>query len=179
MAEEPWPNPKATLAVDIFGAAATDAVADGALPDGVGIRRIGPGEAAAYTAVRSGNVTAGGVAEGGPNPWPDVYEQLARTNSRQLFVAELDGVAVGNGSLHVSAGTGWLRGALVAPEVRGRGIQRALIAVRIQAALDAGCELVGASAEPGAVSSRNLERMGLRRLGGQASYIYEPRAVKT
>jgi MOSC domain-containing protein YiiM/GNAT superfamily N-acetyltransferase len=177
MAEEPWPGAKSSLEVDIFGVPAADAVAEAPLPDGVVIRRLGPGEADAYTAVRSGSVTAGGIAAGGPNPWPDVYEQLARTNARQLFVAELDGVAVGNGSLHVSAGTGWLRGALVAPEVRGRGIQRALIAVRVKAALDAGCDLVGASAEPGEVSARNIERMGMSRLGRQTSYVYEPKGL--
>ena len=177
MAEEPWPDAKSSLTIDIFGAAAADAVAEAPLPDGVVIRRIAPGEAAAYTAVRSGNVTAGGVAEGGPNPWPDVYEQLARTNSRQLFVAELDGTAVGNASLHISAGTGWLRGALVAPGVRGRGIQRALIGARVRAALDVGCDLVGASAEPDEVSARNLERMGMRPLGRESIYEYKPKAV--
>jgi GNAT superfamily N-acetyltransferase len=154
-------------------------VADAPLADGVTIRRIGPGDAAAYTAVRSGNPTAGGVTEGGPNPWPDVYEQLARTPSRLLFVAELDGVAVGNGSLHVSAGAGWLRGALVAPEARGRGIQRALIAARVRAALEAGCDVVGAAAEPGEVSANNLERMGMRPLGRETSYVYKPAAVAT
>lgn len=179
MAEEPWPGARPwTMTNDTFGAPAADAVADAPVPDGVVIRRIGPGEIAAYTAVRSGNATAGGVAGGGPNPWPAVYEELARTNSRRLFVAELDGVPVANASLHVSGGTGWLRGVLVAPEVRGRGIQRALIAARVKAAIEAGCDLVGACAEPGEVSAVNLERMGMRRLGRQSSYEYTPRTAE-
>ena len=175
LTEEPWPGAAIEMNGDFFGAAASDAVAEAPLPDGVVIRRIGPGETAAYAAVRSGNPTAGGVANGSPNPWPDVYEHLARTHSRQLFVAELDGVAVGNASLHVSGDAGWLRGALVAPEVRGRGIQQALIAVRVRAARDAGCTVVGAQAEPSEVSARNLQRMGMRKLGRQAAYIYVPR----
>ena len=177
LTEQPWPGAATEMDGDFFGAAASEAVDEAPLPEGVVIRRIGPGETAAYAAVRSGNPTAGGVANGSPNPWPDVYEHLARTHSRQLFVAELDGVAVGNASLHVSGDAGWLRGALVAPEVRGRGIQQALIAVRVRAARDAGCTVVGAQAEPTEVSARNLERMGMRKLGHQAAYIYSPRSA--
>jgi GNAT superfamily N-acetyltransferase len=171
--DPPWPDAKMSLAVDVFAAAPED-VAEAPVPQGVVIRQIKPGEAAAYTAVRSGNETAGGVARGGPNPWPDVYDRLARTSSRLLFVAELDGKPVGNGSLHIEAHTGWLRGALVAPEARGRGIQRALITARVEAAIRAGCDLVGASAGPEEVSARNLERMGMIRIGHRSSYEYVP-----
>lgn len=177
MDESPWPDAKVSLVLDIFAAPAEE-VADAPAPEGVIIRRIQPGESAAYTAVRSGSPTVGGVADGGPNPWPDVYERLAQANSRMLFVAELDGTPVGNGSLHVSSRTGWLRGTLVAPEARGRGIQRALIAARVGAAIEAGCDLVGASAEPDGVSARNLERMGMRRIGTRTIYEYVPRTAK-
>jgi GNAT superfamily N-acetyltransferase len=177
MEEAPWPDAVPFMEGDVVGAAVTDQAVVDALasvrqPEGVTIRRIAPGDAAAYNAVRSGNPTAGGVSDGAPNPWPQVYEHLARTNSRLLFVAEIDGVAVGNASLHLSAGAGWLRGALVSPEARGRGIQQALIATRIRAAIDAGCDLVGAQAEPGEVSARNLMRMGLRKLGVENNYKY-------
>jgi MOSC domain-containing protein YiiM/GNAT superfamily N-acetyltransferase len=174
MAEEPWPNAVVTLHLGFFGAAPED-VADVAPPPGVVVRRIGAGEVAAYTSVNG--LTGGtvrGVSDGTPDPWPAVYEQLARNNSRHLFIAELDGKPVGNGSLHIGARTGWLRGALVAPEARGRGIQKALIAARVRAAAEAGCHLVGASAEPDEVSARNLERMGFRALGRRSSYEYVP-----
>jgi MOSC domain-containing protein YiiM len=174
----PWLGAVPFMEGDVVGAYVTDdavvtALADFVAPEGVTIRRIEPGEVDAYNAVRSGDRAAGGVSDG-TNPWPLVYEQLAKTNARQLFVAEIDGVAVGNASLHVSAGAGWLRGALTAPEARGRGIQTALIATRIRAAIDAGCDLVGAQAEPGEVSARNLQRMGMRRLGSQNNYEYVP-----
>ena len=169
----PWPNPAAALVLGMF-AAEPQAVADEPAPEGVVIRRIGADEADRYAQVRSGSVAAGGVADGGPNPWPAVYAELARHNARQLFIAEIDGLPVGNGSLHISAKTGWLRGATVAPEARGRGIQRALVAARVAAAIEAGCDLVGASAEPDTVSARNLERMGMRQLGTRTSYVYEP-----
>jgi MOSC domain-containing protein YiiM/GNAT superfamily N-acetyltransferase len=177
--QAPWPDALPFMEGGVVGAAVTDqAILDGLAaapqPEGVTIRRIGPGEAAAYNAVQSGNATAGGVTDGAPNPWPQVYERLAGTNSRQLFVAEIDGVPVGNASLHVSAGAGWLRGALVTPTARGRGIQQALIATRIRAAIEAGCDLVGAMAEPTEVSARNLLRVGMRRLGPQNCYEYTP-----
>jgi MOSC domain-containing protein YiiM/GNAT superfamily N-acetyltransferase len=180
--QAPWPAAKPFLEGDVVGAAVTDSAVVAALaapmPEGVTIRRIEPGEVNAYNAVRSGERAGGGVTDGAPNPWAQVYEHLAKTHARQLFVAEIDGVAVGNASLHVSAGTGWLRGALTAPAERGRGIQQALIAHRIRAAIDAGCDLVGADAEPGGVSVRNLMRMGMRHLGRQNNYEYVPRGMR-
>ena len=151
-------------------------LADVAPPDGVVIRRLAADEGDLYAQVSSGSATPGGVSAGGLDPWPRVYERLARAAGRQLFIAEIDGRPVGNGSLHVSARTGWMRGATVAPEARGRGIQRALIAARVRAAIEAGCDLVGASAEPGGVSARNLERMGMRRVGTRMQFEYSPGA---
>jgi MOSC domain-containing protein YiiM/GNAT superfamily N-acetyltransferase len=178
MTEAPWPDAKAFMEGDFVGAyvteqAVVDALAADVMPEGVTIRRLAAGEANVYNSVR-GSSSAGGMTEGAPNPWPQVYERLAGTHARQLFVAELDGRAVGNASLHISAGAGWLRGALVTPDARGRGIQRALIAARIRAAIEADCDLVGAQAEPGATSARNLNALGLRHLGNAALYEYTP-----
>jgi MOSC domain-containing protein YiiM/GNAT superfamily N-acetyltransferase len=178
MTQVPWPGAKAVMEGDFVGAYVTDAalveaLAAHSMPDGVTIRRLGPGEATVYNSVR-GSTSTGGMADGAPNPWPKVYERLAGTNARQLFVAEINGVAVANASLHISAGAGWLRGALVSPDARGKGIQRALIAARIRAAVEAGCDLVGAQAEPGEVSARNLSALGLRHLGNANLYEYVP-----
>ena len=99
---------------------------------------------------------------------------MAKTHSRHLFVAELDGVPVAHASLSVSAKVGWLRGMLVKPSVRGRGLQRALIAARARAAAELGCDLVGAAAEPTGLSARNIMAMGMRSIGTREHYIYEP-----
>ncbi len=112
--------------------------------------------------------------EGAIDPWPRVMAELAKTNARQIFVAEVDGTVVAHASLHVSGKVGWMRGATVAREAQGRGIQRALIAARARAAQAAGCNLVGASAEPGQLSALNLERTGMRRFGTRSNYIYDP-----
>lgn len=174
--DPPWPGAQEDLVLDIFGAAPTD-VAEISAPPGVTIRRLRPDEASSFEAVDSDAHAAGGIAAGAKNPWPRVMARLARTAARHIFVAEIDGKQVANASLHVSAKTGWLRGAVVAPHARGRGIQRALVSARVVAAAELGCNLVGASAEPGDVSARNLGRVGLRTLGRHTSYEYVPRSA--
>lgn len=46
------------------------------------------------------------------------------------------------------------------PEFRRRGIQQALIAARLQACVDAGCELACIHSSPGIGTERNAARMG-------------------
>lgn len=176
LAEPPWPDAVVTLDLGVFAACPAD-VPEIAPPPGVVIREIGADEADKYSSVRSGEPTAGGIAVADRNPWPQVYERLARSRSRQLFLAEIDGRAVGNASLHISAHTGWLRGATVSVEARGRGIQQALIATRARAAAAAGCDLIGASAEPDETSARNLERLGMRMVGRRTSFEYVPQVA--
>ncbi|MEP7159028.1 MAG: GNAT family N-acetyltransferase [Chloroflexota bacterium] len=173
---EPWPGAKRGLELNIFGGDPAG-VREVPPPPGITIRRIGPDDAALFTSVSSGEIAPGGVSAGAFNPWPKVYEFLAKRRARQLFIAELDGRPVGNASLHVVGNTGWLRGVLVAPEVRGRGIQRALISARARAAVEAGCDLIGSTAEPAGISARNLEQMGLRSVGARVAYEYVPRSA--
>jgi GNAT superfamily N-acetyltransferase len=51
-------------------------------------------------------------------------------------------------------------GASVLPAFRRRGVQQALIAARLQACADAGCELACIHGSPGAGTERNARRMG-------------------
>ena len=57
-----------------------------------------------------------------------------------VFLAELDGVPIGCGTLTVEGGLGWLGGAATVPSGRRRGVQGALVRHRMAAAQDAGCE---------------------------------------
>jgi GNAT superfamily N-acetyltransferase len=109
--------------------------------------------------------------------WPELFTRLAAQHRRRLFVAEYQGTPIARASLSISARTGWLRSMLVAPEFRGRGLQRALISARSEAAAQAGCDLVGAAAEPSWISAQNLEACGLRRLATRQHYVYQPRGV--
>ena len=79
-----------------------------------------------------------------------------------LFLGRVDGAPAGAGLLALDDDLGYLANASTLPDYRNRGVQTALIAARIEAARDAGCELVASQAEFGSPSMRNLERAGLR-----------------
>ncbi len=76
------------------------------------------------------------------------------------FLADLDGTAVGCGSLVRDGGIGWLGGAATIAEYRQRGVQGALVRHRMAVAHAAGCELAVATAMPAGGSARNLARLG-------------------
>ena len=172
--EPPWPGAVDDFTLDVF-AAAPEEVAEVALPGGVSVRVLGRDEGALFSAVKSGDETSSGVDGGGPNPWSAIYTRLGRTHGRKLFVVYDDGTPVAHASLAISARTGWLRGALVSPQARGRGFQRLLIAARARAAAEMGCDLIGAAAESSSISADNLQQAGLRRVGARGHYIYDPK----
>ena len=91
------------------------------------------------------------------------------------LVAELDGDAVGLGTLHVHKQVGLLRAGMVVAHARGRGIQRALIARRVRLAEDARLRPGhGGGAARLGVSERNLVAMGLERIWSRPVYRFEP-----
>ncbi len=178
LADDPWPQAEMRVKLDVLGGGAGD-VERAAPPPGVSVRRLERDEAETYTGVQSDDAPpGGGLTSAAINPWPAVYRRLAASYGRHLFIAEIDGRPVARAALHISGKTGWLRGALTAPEARGRGIQRALISARVDAAIAAGCDLVGTMTEPDSVSARNLRRLGLRTLGQRRSYVYRPAGVQ-
>lgn len=173
----PWPGSTPDLVLGVF-AAAPSAVPDEPLPEGLTIRRLSRGETAARDQVHDA-AGGGGVDQRARNPWPQVSAGLAELPGCLLMLAELDGRPVGAGLVFINARTGWLRAAAVVPDARGRGIQRALIGVRARLAAEASCELLGASAELGSVSARNLERMGFEHIGTREHHRYVPAGVSS
>ena len=160
----PWPG-AAVDSTAVYAAAAVEAVTAGDPPAGVVVRRLGRDEIGAWGAIVE---AAGG--------WTPQRAARSRTSKRtwrtrrttSRFVAELDGRAVGAGSLHTHHHVGWLRAGVVLPEARGRGIQRALIRERAALAGELGCDLIGASANAGGVSARNLRAgRSARRCGAR------------
>jgi GNAT superfamily N-acetyltransferase len=97
--------------------------------------------------------------------WRAMAPFMARTPHWTHLVGTFDDRVVAAASLYEAGGVGWQSWASVAPEARGRGIQRALIDARSRLADEHGCDLVAAWAVAGAHSSANLERAGLRRMG--------------
>jgi GNAT superfamily N-acetyltransferase len=86
----------------------------------------------------------------------------AERGSFRLFLCEHEGRPAGTGVLYVADGVGYLAAASTAPEFRGKGVQTALIARRVEEAVAAGCELITGQAEFGSTSQHNMERAGLR-----------------
>ncbi len=166
----PWPGaePEATAA---YGAVTVDAVIAEDPPGDVVVRRLGRDEVGPWGAIVA---EAGGMEGATARAFADLEADLATEAHHHRFVAELEGRAVGTGSLHTHHQVGWLRAGVVLPEARGRGIQRALIRERAAHARQLGCDLIGASANAGGVSTRNLERVGARIVAVRGRYRIEP-----
>jgi MOSC domain-containing protein YiiM/GNAT superfamily N-acetyltransferase len=162
--DPPWPGAVADSTLARYAIAV-----DSAPPvDGdAEIRELGRTEVGPWADVI---VAASDMPEGIGAAWRDVEPHLALVAHHHRFVAELDGRAVGAGSLHLHRRVGWLRAGSVLPDYRGRGIQRALIAHRIEHARRLGADIVGASAIEGGVSAANVERLGFRRVATRRSY---------
>lgn len=123
------------------------------------IERVGPGRDAADAArIVCAAFDLGGAAE-------DWLARLSHDRRWQVFIARIDGAAVGTGALFVSGRIGWCDWGATAPAFRGRGVQLALLRHRLSVADALGLERVhtctGAPA-PGDPqhSYRNILRCG-------------------
>jgi GNAT superfamily N-acetyltransferase len=101
--------------------------------------------------------------------YPDLHDFLSQTSAissnRQhnlLFLAEIDGWPGAAGALGVHERVALFAGAATVPELRGRGLQTALLQARMRYAFEQGCDLAMMVAEPGTRSQRNAERAGFQ-----------------
>jgi GNAT superfamily N-acetyltransferase len=85
----------------------------------------------------------------------------AEGENARMFVAELDGRIVAAGALVLDDEIAYLANASTLPEARGLGLQTALVAARMTAAVEAGYDLVSSQAVRASQSERNLQRAGL------------------
>jgi MOSC domain-containing protein YiiM/GNAT superfamily N-acetyltransferase len=157
---QPWPDAVAGPSRAVLAADAVPMVS-GSPSDGVSVRAIAPGE---WPLI--GNFQG--------DPTSRIVPHLGAESGVTGFVAELDGRVVGSGALVSDRKVGNLVMGYVAPEARGRGIQRALIAARMSAAYRDGCDLIVAEAIPDSVSEQNLRRMGLERLRIARTWRFDP-----
>jgi MOSC domain-containing protein YiiM len=165
--EPPWPDATADSTA-VYGA--REIAHGGAAPvvaEGITIRELARHEAGPWARIV---VEAAELPDVIGRAWKALEPHLALGAHDHRFVAEIDGRPVGTGLLHTHHRVGWLRAGTVLPEARGRGIQRALIAARIERAQRLGCDLVGASANVGGASSRNVEREGMRTVAVRRRY---------
>jgi GNAT superfamily N-acetyltransferase len=78
------------------------------------------------------------------------------------FLAEIEGTPGAAAALCMHEGVALLAGSATVPELRRRGLHRALVEERMRYAFDHGCDLAMMVAEPGSDSQRNAERKGFR-----------------
>jgi MOSC domain-containing protein YiiM/GNAT superfamily N-acetyltransferase len=170
--EDPWSDAivdvTATLSARSLDASGTHG---GEPADGTVVRELGRDEVGPWSEVIA---AAAGLSPPVARAWVALEGPLAAAPHHHRFVAERDGQPVGAASLHTHHGAAWLRSATVLPGARGVGIQRALIAARLERAHALGCDLAGSLAEAGTVSARNLERLGFRPVAERRRYRVEP-----
>jgi hypothetical protein len=107
--------------------------------------------------LRSGNELTTPDAAAISDEWARASRDVTGTTD---YLAHLDGVAAGCGSIIPESGLGWMGGAATVPAYRRRGVQGALIRRRMTAAYESGCDLAVVTAVPSGDSARNVARLG-------------------
>ena len=129
-----------------------------AMPDGVSVRVARAEDAPAVAHV----ATSGYGMPPTMAPW---FTALVGRPHWQVWVAERDGIILATGSLFIVGKFGWLGVAATLAEHRGRGAQSSLLAARIQAARDAGCEMVTTETGDPIGEEKNQSLTNIRRAG--------------
>jgi GNAT superfamily N-acetyltransferase len=115
-------------------------------------------------------------AYGAPELFRDWLAGVPGRPGWRCFVAFDGETPAATGALYVKGGVGWLGVAATLPEHRRRGAQGAILAARIRAAAEEGCEVVvtetGEQVEGRTSSSyRNIERAGFELAYVRANYL--------
>ena len=139
--------------------------------DQVHIERIGPERAAEFT-------NLAGDAFGWPEPLRPCMAEVVGRPGWHHYLAQLEGGgAVGTAALQVHGRSAWFTSASTRPEVRGRGVQSALIRHRLREATALGCtraHVETAEDLPGkpAPSYRNVTRLGFELAYARPNWIW-------
>jgi GNAT superfamily N-acetyltransferase len=100
----------------------------------------------------------------------DAERDLAATGVRR-YLARLDGVPAGGAGLRIAAGVAQFAGAATVPAHRRRGVQSALLTVRLRDAAAAGCDIAVITTQPGSKSQQNAQRRGFDLLYTRAVLV--------
>jgi ribosomal protein S18 acetylase RimI-like enzyme len=111
-------------------------------------------------------------------PWHEEFSREILENAEhdtvgllERYLATLDGVPAGGGSMRITDGIAQLTGAGTAPAFRRRGVQSALLAARLGDATAAGCEVAVITVQPGSRSQHNAQRRGFDLLYTRAVLV--------
>jgi ribosomal protein S18 acetylase RimI-like enzyme len=113
-------------------------------------------------------------------PWHEEFPREILENAErdtvglvQRYLATLDGLPAGGGSMRITDGIAQLTGAATAPAFRRRGIQSALLTARLADATAAGCDVAVITVQPGSKSQQNAQRRGFDLLYTRAVLVKE------
>jgi ribosomal protein S18 acetylase RimI-like enzyme len=93
-----------------------------------------------------------------------LFVDFAATPGFQRYLLSVDDVPAGAASLRIDDGLAQLCGAATVPQFRRRGIQAALLRLRLSEARQAGCDLAVVTTQPGSKSMANAMRQGFSLL---------------
>jgi GNAT superfamily N-acetyltransferase len=127
-------------------------------PTACEIQRSHPDEANVTGAI----VESAFFPDGAPEAFQGLIAPLYQMENALAFVATIEGnpVACGTGIVIPEHRVFALAGAGTLTAYRGRGLQTALLQVRMRAAADSGCEYAVVVTQGGTTSQRNAERLG-------------------
>lgn len=100
----------------------------------------------------------------------DAERDLLATGVRR-YLARLGGVPAGGAGLRLAGGVAQFAGAATAPAHRRRGVQSALLSVRLMDAAAAGCDIAVITVQPGSKSQQNAQRRGFEVLYTRAILV--------
>jgi GNAT superfamily N-acetyltransferase len=104
----------------------------------------------------------------------DVIERAERdlaSAGAVRYIALRDGIVAGGAGLRLADGVAQMTGAATAPAHRRRGIQAALLAIRLTDAAAAGCDIAVVTTQPGSRSQQNVQRRGFDLLYTRAVLV--------
>lgn len=99
-----------------------------------------------------------------PEDTINTFYCLGFSDGARAFFAKLDGVIAGGGVLHIAQQSASIRTTSCRLPYRNKGVQRALLAFRLEQAARAGCRFAFSSTEKLGPSSRNLRNFGFQTL---------------
>jgi GNAT superfamily N-acetyltransferase len=102
----------------------------------------------------------------------NALRDIAAAGGRR-YLALLDGVPAGTGSMRITDRVAQFTGAATLPAYRRRGVQTALLAARLAAAAAAGCDVAVVTTQPGSKSQQNVQRQGFELLYTRAVLVKE------
>ena len=152
-----------TLILPLGGLGDPRALLPAGWPEGLRIARVDPSdEQEVETFVRTSG--SGFVPEDValPDEFLRTGVRAARAHEHDSFLAYLGDEVAGAGGCGTRRGVTSLFGTSVLPGYRRRGIQQALIAVRLERALELGSDLADITSHPGIPTERNAARLGFR-----------------